>query len=145
MIAPTASPIIAVVSRGLAPFIQLFALYVIFHGHYGPGGGFQGGAMFAASLILLRLALGGDMAELQFRERWGTPVGALGVAVFAGVGIIALLFGGEYLNYAFLPLGMEAPDLRSFGILFIEIGVAIALIGTLTAIFDDLVEGHENG
>ncbi len=144
MIAPTDSPIIAVVSRGLAPFIQLFALYVVFHGHYGPGGGFQGGAMFAASLILLRLSLGGEVAAYQFKNGWATPLGAAGVAVFAGVGILTMMRRGEYLNYAFLPLGLEAASLRSFGILFIEIGVAMALIGTLVAIFDDLVKGHES-
>lgn len=143
MIQPSDSPIIAVVSRALVPFIQMFALYVIFHGHYGPGGGFQGGAMLAASLILQRLSLGGQTAELQFKSSWATPVGAIGALFFAGVGIVALLFGGEYLNYSYLPLGMNPPDLRSFGILFIEIGVAVALTGTLVAIFDDLVEGHE--
>lgn len=143
MIQPSDSPIIAVVSRALVPFVQIFALYVVFHGHYGPGGGFQGGAMLAASLILLRLSLGGASAELQFKSTWTTPVGAIGGLFFAGVGVVALLCGGEYLNYAYLPLGLHPPDLRSFGILFIEIGVAIALTGTLVAIFDDLVEGHE--
>ena len=34
--------IIRMVCRGLAPFIQLFGLYVIMHGHSSPGGGFQG-------------------------------------------------------------------------------------------------------
>ncbi|MBI4417913.1 MAG: sodium:proton antiporter [Ignavibacteriales bacterium] len=144
MIQPSDSPIIAVVSRALAPFIQVFALYVVFHGHYGPGGGFQGGAMFAASLILLRLSLGGSVAGNQFRSSWATPIGAVGVFLFAGVGIVALAFGGEYLNYAFLPFGLEQASLRSFGILLIEISVAVALVGTLVAIFDDLVEGHEH-
>lgn len=144
MIEPSHSPIIAVVSRAVVPFIQVFALYVVFHGHYGPGGGFQGGAMFAASLILLRLSLGGSMGGRQFPSVWATPIGAAGVIVFMGVGIIAVIFGGEFLNYAYLPFGMEQASLRSFGILLIEIGVAVALTGTLVAIFDDLVEGHEH-
>lgn len=144
MIEPSHSPIIAVVSRALVPFIQIFALYVVFHGHYGPGGGFQGGAMFAASLILLRLSIGGRMGARRFPSAWATPIGAAGVFVFMGVGIVTVIFGGEYLNYAFLPLAMEQAALRSVGILLIEIGVAVALTGTLVAIFDDLVEGHEH-
>ena len=38
------SVIVHVVTRVMVPLIQIFALYVIFHGHYSPGGGFQGGA-----------------------------------------------------------------------------------------------------
>ena len=34
--------IIRVSARMMVPFIQLFGLYVIVHGHYSPGGGFQG-------------------------------------------------------------------------------------------------------
>ncbi len=145
MIQPSNSLIVAVVSRTMIPYLQVFALYVIFHGHYGPGGGFQGGAMVAASLILSRMALGGERAEVQFRSAWGSPLGAIGALLFAAVGLVAVFFGGEYLNYAYLPLPLDDPALlRSYGILFIEIGVAIALTGTLVAIFDDLVEGHED-
>lgn len=145
MIQPSSSLIVAFVSRIIAPYLQVFALYVIVHGHYGPGGGFQGGAMLAASLILGRLALGGSLAEKQFKSEWGTPMGAIGALIFAGIGLLAMLLGGEYLNYAFLPIGgMEPANVRSIGILFIEIGVAVALTGTLVAIFDDLVEGHED-
>ncbi|MDD4457744.1 MAG: MnhB domain-containing protein, partial [Syntrophotalea acetylenica] len=42
--------------RLLVPFIQLFGLYVIVHGHYSPGGGFQGGVILGSSFILLALA-----------------------------------------------------------------------------------------
>ncbi|MBM4298745.1 MAG: sodium:proton antiporter, partial [Deltaproteobacteria bacterium] len=52
------NPIVDGVARLLVPFIQIFALYVISHGHYGPGGGFQGGVILAAALMLLRLILG---------------------------------------------------------------------------------------
>ena len=50
------NPIVTLVSRLISPFIMLFALYVIFHGHYSPGGGFQGGTMLAAAVLLLRLS-----------------------------------------------------------------------------------------
>jgi len=47
-----------VVGRMLIPFILLFGLYVQFHGEYGPGGGFQAGAIIAASIILYALIEG---------------------------------------------------------------------------------------
>jgi len=133
--------IIRLIARVVSPFIMLFALYVIFHGHYSPGGGFQGGTMLAAALILVRLAAGSDLAQLQFRRAWATPLGSVGVLIYWGTGFAAMLFGGNFLDYAFLPLSREAAWNRHFGILFIEIGVGLAVMGILTAIYDDLLEG----
>ena len=137
------NPIIMTVSKGLSPFIMLFGLYVIFHGHYSPGGGFQGGTMLAAGLLLIRLAAGFDIAQLQFKRIWGTPLGSIGVLIYFGTGFSALLCGGEFLNYAFLPFaGFQAAELRSLGILMIEIGVGLAVMAILVAIYDDLLEGY---
>ncbi|MEC7875393.1 MAG: MnhB domain-containing protein, partial [Pseudomonadota bacterium] len=44
--------VLSIVARILIPLIMLFALYVQFHGDYGPGGGFQAGVIFASSFIL---------------------------------------------------------------------------------------------
>ncbi len=142
MIKRDGSPIVLIVSRALSPFIMLFGCYVIAHGHYSPGGGFQGGAMLAASLLLVRLAAGSSIAELQFKKAWGTPVGILGVVIFFGVGFVAMLLGGEFLNYEyfFIP-GLTGADLRSMSILIIEIGVGLAVMGILVSIYDDLLEG----
>src|SRR6185436_16173151 len=40
----------------LVPLIAIFAAYIVMHGHLGPGGGFQGGAVMASCLLLLLLA-----------------------------------------------------------------------------------------
>jgi multicomponent Na+:H+ antiporter subunit B len=131
--------IVALSARLVVPFIQLFALYVIFHGHYSPGGGFQGGAMLAASFLLIRLSVGTDAAQLQFRRTWGTPGSSIGTLIYLATGITALILGGYFLDYSQLPLGMGESETRSMGILIVEIGVAIAVASTLTAIYDDLV------
>jgi len=131
--------IVALSSRLVVPFIQLFALYVVFHGHYSPGGGFQGGAMLAASFLLIRLSVGSDGAQLQFRKGWGTPGSSIGTMVFLGTGIVVLVLGGYFLDYSQLPFHMAASRTRAMGILIVEIGVAIAVTCTLTAIYDDLV------
>lgn len=138
---PKGNVITDVVTRAMIPVIQLFALYVVFHGHYSPGGGFQGGALIAASILLARMVLGFERSQYLFPTRLGTPLGLLGIAVFAGVGLEALPFGGNLLDYSRLPLGLPSDMLRNWGILFVEIGVALAVTGTLVSIFDDLTTG----
>jgi len=139
------SPIVLIVSRVLSPFIMLFGAYVIAHGHYSPGGGFQGGAMLASSVLLIRLAAGSRISELQFKRAWGTPLGIAGVSLFFGVGLVAVLFGGQFLNHEFFHLipGVTGPMLRSLSILVIEVGVGLAVMGILVSIYDDLLEEDE--
>ncbi|MBI4536230.1 MAG: sodium:proton antiporter [Ignavibacteriae bacterium] len=146
MIRQSTSPIIVLIGRLVSPFIQVFGLYVIFHGHYGPGGGFQGGAILAASLLLIRLCLDSETAQLQFRQALGTPVGILGSLAFAGIGLMTLLLGGEFLDYAFLPFGgMKPAEIRAMGILLVELGIGVAVMATLVAIFDDLIGLEDHG
>jgi len=139
------NPIILTVSGVVSPFIMLFGLYVVFHGHYSPGGGFQGGTLLAASLLLIRLAAGFDIAQLQFKRILGTPLGSIGVLVYFGTGFLAMISGGEFLDYGFLPFaGLTGAGLRSLGILMVEIGVGLAVMAILVAIYDDLLEGYPN-
>lgn len=138
------NPIVSLVSRMVSPFIMIFALYVVFHGHYSPGGGFQGGTMLAAAVLLIRLAAGKDVSQYQFKKSWGNRLGSVGVLIYFGTGFLAMLMGGNYLNYHHLPLGLEPFMLRSWGILIVEIGVAMAVMGILVAIYDDLLEGDLN-
>jgi multicomponent Na+:H+ antiporter subunit B len=50
--------ILRIGSKILTPFIMVFALYVQFHGDYGPGGGFQAGVILAAAFVLYGLVYG---------------------------------------------------------------------------------------
>ena len=134
--------IVQLISQGLSPFIMLFGLYVIFHGHYSPGGGFQGGTLLAASVILTRLSSGYRVSQLQFRQEWGTPVGSAGVLIYVATGFLAVLNGGNFLDYHHLPWAGEPAQLRSAGILMVEIGVGLAVMAILVAIYDDLLEGR---
>ncbi len=137
---PSGSPIIQVATRGLVPVIQIIGLYVFFHGHYSPGGGFQGGVLLAASIILARLSLGTEISQRLFSSRRTIIFSAVGVLIFAGTGLAALLAGGQFLNYEFLPLpGLEPADLRNWGILIIESGVTITVMTSLIAIYDEII------
>ena len=141
---PSPSLIVRVTARFVAPLIQIFALYVLFHGHYSPGGGFQGGVMFAASIILLRLSHGHRVTQRLLVTSLATRGAAIGALIFLAMGVIAMVFGGEFLDYGMIPLADDESMRRSHGILLIEIGVAFACISALVAIYDDvLIAGDE--
>ncbi len=138
------SPIVLLGSRLLSPYIMLFGLYVIFHGHYSPGGGFQGGALLAASVLLIRLSGGGNIAELQIREFATTPMAVIGVLIYFGTGLTSLLMGAYFLDYEALPIpGLSPEMLRNTGILIIEVGIGVAVMAILVMIFDNMARGED--
>ena len=133
------SIIIQTICSLLIPFIQLFALYVIIHGHYGPGGGFQGGVLLAVSIILQRLYLGTKIAYQKFPPKLALALGAVGMLIFGLSGVVPMIFGGSFLDYGNLPLfWVHGAELRALGILIVEIGIGLAVFGTLVLIFDSL-------
>ncbi|MBN2706996.1 MAG: hypothetical protein JXR89_11210, partial [Deltaproteobacteria bacterium] len=92
--------IVKTIIRIFTPFIQLYALYVIAHGHYSPGGGFQGGVILAASIILLALAFGLRRTLTKVTERLTTMLCSTGVFIYGGIGALCILLGGNLLDYA---------------------------------------------
>ena len=129
------SLIVRTLARVLVPFVQLFGLYVIVHGHSSPGGGFQGGVILGSSAILLAIAYGVDEVRRRFSLAALTAATSGGVLLYAGTGLVCLLLGANYLDYAVLPL----PDARSTGMLIIEIGVGITVMAAMVSIFLDLI------
>ena len=125
--------ILRVTSKFLMPFIMLFALYVQFHGDFGPGGGFQAGVIFGSAFILYAIIFGVDSACLVV-PAWVRRVGlAAGVLLYAGVGVAGLVQGGNYLNYSVL--AHEPTHGQHLGILLIELGVGITVAFSMIGIF----------
>ncbi|TVQ96583.1 MAG: sodium:proton antiporter [Desulfovibrionales bacterium] len=140
MMAPTESPIVHLASRGISPVILLVGMYVFFHGHYSPGGGFQGGVLLAAAILLLRLSLGTSLSQPVMPSWITLRLSALGALIFAGIGLLSILLGGNFLDYHYLPMPwLEPAYLRYYGILLVEVGVTITVMTTLVAIYDDLL------
>jgi multicomponent Na+:H+ antiporter subunit B len=115
------------------PFILLFALYVQFHGDYGPGGGFQAGVIAAAMVIFYAVIFGSPAAKKIVPPLIVEIMIPLGVFIFAGVGVVTIVLGGNYLEYTVL--AQEQKYAQEWGILLVEIGVFVTVAGTLTAIF----------
>jgi len=118
----------------LLPLILLFALYVQFHGDYGPGGGFQAGVIFGAGFILYALIYGLDNAR-RLMPPWLLRIGvSLGVLIYAGVGLVGLFLGGNYLDYGVLDSHDPAHG-QHLGILLVELGVGITVSAVMVTIF----------
>lgn len=132
--------ILKTVCRILVPFIQLFALYVIAHGHHSPGGGFQGGVILGASFILLAISHDLRTALTRIREKVHALLCAIGVLIYAGTGAVCLLMGLNFLDYRALAtiLHVDPIAARSHGILIVEIGVGIAVMATMIWIYNNL-------
>ncbi len=122
-----------VVGRLLIPFILLFGLYVQFHGEYGPGGGFQAGAIIAASIILYALLEGERHALEVLPQKLLLGMMAGGAILYTGVGLAGMALGGNFLDYSVLASNPVSG--QQMGIILIEAGVGITVTGTLLAIF----------
>jgi len=125
--------VVRVVSKLLIPFILLFALYVQFHGDFGPGGGFQAGVIFASAFILYALVFGIESAR-KVAPDWFVRTGvALGGLIYGGTGMVSLFLGGDYLDYSVL---LHDPvHGQHLGIFLVELGVGITVSSVMTAIF----------
>lgn len=135
--------IIKTAVRLMVPFIQLFGLYVIVHGHYSPGGGFQGGVILGAAFILLALAYGLKASQEFMTVKINAILGNLGAAIFIGVGALCAIFGGLFLDYSALdvliPLGPI--EWRSFGIFLVEVGVGLTVMSIMVLLYWNLSSG----
>ncbi len=125
--------VLRVVAKMLIPFILLFALYVQFHGDFGPGGGFQAGVILAAAVIFYALIFGLADAVAVVPEALVEAMMAVGVLLYIGVGIAGLLLGGNFLDY--FVLAHDPVHGQERGIFWVEAGVAITVSGVMLKIF----------
>ena len=103
MIFSFGSSILDTATRLLAPFIILFSLYVLVHGHDSPGGGFQGGAILAAALILIKLVRG-RRAGWGFSRSWALAIACVGVLIYVGIGFLSFFFSSDFRCSIFLAI-----------------------------------------
>lgn len=142
---PHDSVIVQKLGGALIPVVQIFALYILFFGQYGPGGGFVGGVLLGTSLVLGILVFGPtDQPNVVARKL--TKADGVGLLIFAGVGGLCMIGGGQFLNYAELEIpGLAAPSRRYLGILLTQIGVALDIAVTTVSIVFSLSSVNGNG
>ena len=131
-------PILRIVAKLLIPYIMLFALYVQFHGDFGPGGGFQAGVIFASTVVLYALVFGLNEAQRAIRPRVVEAMIPLGVLLYAGTGVVCILCGGNFLEYDVLEHhwgGGHLPHGQHLGIFLVELGVGATVAAVMISIF----------
>ncbi|GGI05260.1 MnhB domain-containing protein [Egicoccus halophilus] len=138
------SEVVRVICAVASPFIALFGLYVIAHGHYGPGGGFAGGVFVAVGAILPRLTIDERLAYRLIPPAAGPLTAGIGLLAFLVVAVLPLFAGGAFLDYGALEIpGMEPARVRYLGILVVEVAVGLAVFGAMVLIFDTITGRSE--
>jgi multicomponent Na+:H+ antiporter subunit B len=125
--------VLRVVAKILIPFILLFAVYVQFHGDFGPGGGFQAGVILAAGIIFYGIIFGLETTRRIVPSWLVETMLATGVLIYAGVGLAGILLGGNYLEY--FVLAADPVHGQHRGIFWVEMGVAVTVSGVMLKIF----------
>ena len=125
--------IVKTISRIVFPFTFLFGVYIIFHGHLTPGGGFPGGVIIAASVAMLVLAYGLERIQQNTNVLHAEALDTLGSMTIAAVGILGLLFGAYFLQNVF-PLGGLGQLFSGGNFLWLYIGVGIKVAAGLLLI-----------
>jgi len=125
--------ILRVVTKVILPFMLVFAIYVQFHGDYGPGGGFQAGVIAGATIILYALIYGLAPARRLVPAALVEAMIPLGVLIYAGVGVVGWLTGGNYLDYSHL--AHDPVHGQEWGVFLVEAGVFVTVSATMVAIF----------
>lgn len=135
--------------RMIVPFSQIFALYVIAHGHHSPGGGFQGGVILGASIILFSISHNLRSGISLISEKMAVLLCGLGVFIYAGTGVLCMFLGSNYLDYGALSniFGVDPVTARSHGILMVEIGVGICVMAVMVLLYYNLTSAgrHDEG
>lgn len=137
--------IVRYITRILLPFVQLYGLYVVLHGHLSPGGGFSGGAIIGASMILYALSFNLSEGSNKLSHDASTVLESGGALLFAGMGILAILLGTNFLGnkVAGFPLGIPGNLFSSGAIAVITFGVGVKVASTMITLFYSLIEGEE--
>jgi multicomponent Na+:H+ antiporter subunit B len=128
-----AYPVLRVIAKLFIPLILLFALYIEFHGDYGPGGGFQAGVIFATAFILYAMVFSLGAAQQVLTPAMLRILAAAGVLIFAGVGFDSLLLGGNFLDYNVL--SDEPRQGQHRGIMLVESGVGLTVAAVMINIY----------
>lgn len=115
------------------PFIFTFALYVHFHGDYGPGGGFQAGVIIASGIILYALVFGIEAAKRVAPVAVMERLVPLGVLIYVLAGVPALFAGKRFLDYSVY--GHDPLHGHEWGVFIVEGGVIITVAATMITIF----------
>ena len=127
---PKNDVILQTVAKILVPPIMIFGIYVILAGHLGPGGGFSGGAVIGAGLILYLNAFGFAKTEKFFTAKTSKRMSFCALACYSLAKSYSFFTGANHIE-SILPLGTPGAILSSGLILILNICVGVVVAGTM--------------
>ncbi len=125
-----AAPLLQIATRYLAPILAVLSLLVLYRGHNLPGGGFIGGLLLAAAILLVAIAEGWDVVNKKLPVDPLTLL-TLGLGIALLSGLPSLFFGQPYLTGQWLP-GLELPIIGKVKLgtpIVFDLGVYFAVTG----------------
>ena len=142
------SQVIMTTVKAVIPFVLTYGLFITFHGTSSPGGGFQGGALIASVVLMIAFAFGIESTRAWLSNTLVVVLATLGVAIFAGIALVPMLLGENFLDYtAYYPLlgdalGLKKYEFVKYGMEAVEIGgIAFIVAGVLMGLFFALAAG----
>lgn len=140
---PIASIVLNSAFRIIVPFTLVYGIYVLTHGEFSPGGGFQSGALLAVGIVLARLIQGSDTL-FNISGANAVILAGVGTFIYAGTGWLTMLGGGNFLDYGYLPFKMhDLHEMHALGILMIEIGITLCVMTTIIDLLDAIIERED--
>ena len=134
--------IVKVTSKIIIPFMQVFGIFVILHGHLSPGGGFAGGAILGASLILLTLAFGLNDAKKKMPHSMSKLVETGSILLIISLGLFGILSGYNFLTNgaAGFNLGKTGEVISAGFIPIATLAIGLKVGSTLITLFHTIIE-----
>ena len=127
---PKNDVILQAVAKILVPPIMIFGIYIILAGHLGPGGGFSGGAVIGAGLILYLNAFGFAKTEKFFTAKTYKRMSFCALACYSLAKSYSFFTGANHIE-SIIPLGTPGAILSSGLILILNICVGVVVAGTM--------------
>lgn len=133
---------VKVTTKMILPFIQIYGIYVIIHGHLSPGGGFSGGAIFAASIVLYTLAYGLNKGQKRMPHNISSKIETGGILFYIAIGFVGILYGYPFLTNkaAGFPMGELGKVLSAGLIPMVTLAIGLKVMSTIVTLFHTMLE-----
>ena len=136
------SKIVKTITSVTFPLILIYGLYIIAHGHLTPGGGFQGGAVFASACAMILVAYGSVWTMGKIKEKHLSVLESIGAIGFIGIAFLGLIFGAIFFNnfligegFLFDNIALGLADINTAGVLpLMNFAVGLKVIAGLFGI-----------
>jgi multicomponent Na+:H+ antiporter subunit B len=139
----TESNVIMTTVRVVSPFVLTYGLFVMFHGADSSGGGFQGGAIAAAMVIMVAFAFGIEPTSEWFTNTAVVGFAAGGVLAFLLIGLVPLLLGENFLEYTVYESALGFKKAPKYGIEGVELAIGAIVAGAISGLFFAIAESFE--